>query len=205
MSLRTPARLALVIAAVALAAAAAGWFLLVSGQRSEASQVQQDLDAASSALTQKRTELNSLRGIAGVAPPNVLERALPDETSMPDVMTELSRLGDESGVAFTSLTPSSPVAGAGFTVTSLDAQFVGNWSQISSFVAAVRRLVRFDDGRLNAAGRLYSVRKVDLAEGEAKFPQLTAALTLDVFNYGTTAAAGEAATSTTSTAAPAAS
>ena len=206
MSLRSPARLALVVVAVSLAAAAAGWFLLVSGQKSKASSVQADLDAANVALVKKRTEVDSVRGIAGVAPPKVLERALPDETPMADVITELSDLADQSGVEFSSLTPGPPVALQGFSVTPLTTEFGGDWSEVSSFVAKVRRLVKFTHGTLRADGRLYSIRKIDLGEGEGKFPHLKAGLTLDVFQYGTASGstpAGQPAT--TSTAAPASS
>lgn len=191
MSLRTPGRLAAVIFVAVGLVAAGGWFLLVSGQRSEASTLESELTAAETALVQKRTELEAQRGIAGVAPPKVLEKALPSELDLPDVMDELNRLGDASGVTFAAITPGARVPGSGFTVLPLETQFHGNWTQISAFVARVRTLVSFKNGHLRADGRLYSVRKLDLAEGEKKFPHLTASLTIDVFQYTPTAAATE--------------
>jgi Tfp pilus assembly protein PilO len=205
MSLRTPARLGVAILAASGLVAAGGWFLLVSGQRSEASKLEQDVSAAQAALIAKRTELEAQRGIAGVAPPKVLERALPDETSLADVLDELSRVGDASGVTFSAVTPGAEVAGTGFTVTPLETQFQGNWTQISAFVSRLRKLVSFQDGRLQAAGRLYSVRKIDLAEGEGKFPDLTASMTVDVFRYtpGSAATATPATTATPAATPPA--
>jgi Tfp pilus assembly protein PilO len=103
---------------------------------------------------------------------------------MADVMVELSNLGDASGVTFSSLTPGQPVAGTGFTVTPLETQFEGTWAEISTFVSRVRRQVTFTDGRLHATGGLFSVRTINLSEGVKGFPNLTAALTIDVFSYG---------------------
>jgi hypothetical protein len=123
---------------------------------------------------------------------------------MADVMVALSTLGDATGVTFMSLTPGAPVAGAGFTVTPLETQFEGTWAEVSAFVSSVRRQVTFTDGRLRAAGQLYSVRKINLSEGTKKFPNLTAALTVDVFSYGA-APGATPQVPTTSTAAPAAS
>jgi Tfp pilus assembly protein PilO len=204
MNVRTPARLAAVIAAVAVLVAAAGWFLLVSAQHSEATRLQADVDTANTAYAAKRAGLDNRLGVAGVAPPKLLARALPAETHIADVMVALSTLGDASGVTFTSLTPGAPVAGAGFTVTPLETQFQGTWAEISAFVSKVRRQVTFTNGRLQAAGQLYSVRKIDLSEGTKKFPNLTAALTVDVFSSGP-AAGAIPPVPTTPTAAPAAS
>lgn len=189
MSFRTPNRIGIAVLVALGLVAAAGWFTLVSGQRSEASALESDLTTAQAALIQKRTELEAQRGIAGVAPPNVLARALPAEVNLPDVMDELSRLGDASGVKFAAVTPGPAAPGTGFTVTPLETQFQGNWTQISAFVSRVRKLVSFQDGHLKAAGRLYSVRRIDLGEGEDKFPNLTATLTIDVFQYTPSATA----------------
>jgi Tfp pilus assembly protein PilO len=201
MSLRSPARIAAAILVALGLAAAGGWFLLVSSERSEATKLESEVNAARTALLQKQTELNAQRGIAGVAPPDMLERALPDELNLPAVMDQLSRLGDETGVSFAVITPGAPVGGAGFTVTPLETQFHGNWTQISAFVSRVRKLVSFQDGRLKADGRLYSIRKVDLAEGQGKFPDLTASLTIDVFQYTPGATTGPADTAAAATAA----
>jgi len=189
MNLRTPARIGGAILAVSILVAAAGWFLLVSGQRSEASRLEETLTAARAELTKKQTEVQAQRGIAGVAPANVLERALPDDTQMADVMDELSGLAEATGVTFATVTPSTPVASTGYTVTPLETQFRGTWSQISDFVSRLRKLVAFKDGRLKADGRLYSIRKIDLSEGENEFPNLNATMTVDVFQYSPAAAA----------------
>jgi Pilus assembly protein, PilO len=183
MSLRTPTRLAVAILAAAALMAAGGWFLLVSGQRSEASRLEQDVSSAQAALIKKRTELEAQRGIAGVAPPAVLERALPGDLHLPDVLDELNRVGNASGVTFAGVTPGAVLAGSNYSVTPLETQFHGNWNQVSAFVSSVRKLVSFRKGRLQADGRLYSIRKIELAEGEDKFPSLTATLTVDVFQY----------------------
>ena len=105
MNLRNPRHLsaAAVVAAVVLSAAA--WFLVVSGKKSEATRLGSDVDAVRAEVVQARAKEAEIKGLAGVAPAEVLKRALPDDAPTATVLRELSAIANKSGVTFVSVTP----------------------------------------------------------------------------------------------------
>lgn len=202
-----------VIAAVAVAAyAAGGWFLVVAPKRAEAA----DLGARAE---QKLTELVAAQVAArpGPEPPQIavadifrLAKAMPGDVDMPGILLDLSRLAAESGIVFESVAPGPPAAAGGYARVPVTVVFEGTYYELSDLLFRLRTLVSVRDGELQATGRLFSVRSVDMSEGEDGFPQIRATLGLDAFAYGTavagaggTEAPAEAPAGETTTEAPA--
>jgi hypothetical protein len=65
--------------------------------------------------------------------------------------------------------------------------FQGNYFELSDFLFRLRSLVGVRGGKLDATGRLFVVGSVSFTEGEKKFPQIQASLTVSAYVYGATA------------------
>ena len=120
-------------------------------------------------------------------------KAMPSEADMPGMILELNRIARETGIRFDSITPQPPVEAHGGLAIPINLVFQGNYFELSDFLFRVRNLVGVRGGRLNATGRLFQVDSVSFSEGEKQFPQLTAALTVSAFMYGSDATATAAA------------
>jgi hypothetical protein len=62
--------------------------------------------------------------------------------------------------------------------------FEGNFYELSDFLYRLRTLVSVHRGRLQATGRLFTVRTLSFVEGEKGFPQIKATLGVDAYVYG---------------------
>ena len=74
----------------------------------------------------------------------------------------------------------------------------GRFTNVSSFLGELRRLVRVRQGRLDARGRIYSTTNINLTEAETKFPNVKAAVTIESYTFFAPTAAGTPATPPTS-------
>jgi hypothetical protein len=187
--------LAALLAALLLLAVAASYFLLISPQRSRASELGREADTA-------RQELERLRALSlesrqaqpiRVADLFRLTKAIPDEVDMPGVILELNRIARETGIRFDSITPQGATDSPnGYQVVPITLVFQGNYFELSDFLFRVRSLVGVRGGRLDATGRLFVVESVAFTEGVKKFPQIQATLTVSAFVYGSSTGAAPA-------------
>jgi hypothetical protein len=131
---------------------------------------------------------------------------MPDQTNMPDLLLQLSRVARDSGIEFDSITPQAPAVASGFSSVPINLVFQGNFYELSDFLYRLRNLVGVRDGQLDAFGRLFDVAGIEFAEGSKHFPQLKASLTVNAFVFGTNVAEPNPATTgttpTTTTPAP---
>lgn len=102
-----------VLASVVLLAA--GWFLLVSPKKGEASDLQAQAAQQVSANAALETQLQVLRAQAKDLPKKQAELAsvaakIPDNPSLPSLIRALTEASTSSGVDFVSVTPGAPVA-----------------------------------------------------------------------------------------------
>jgi Tfp pilus assembly protein PilO len=180
-----------VAVALALAAGAlllaAGWFLLVSPAKSEASDLDAKITSTQDEIAARRAALASKPKIeVDLRPSDLfrLTRAVPGRTDMTGVLLELSRTAKQAGVTFTSIQPSERVVGQGYDVLPLNVVVEGRFGEVNSFLNRVRRLVTVRKRHLDASGRLFAVDKITLGEAQKlKFPSVQATLTLDTFVY----------------------
>jgi len=185
-----------------LVIAAMGWFLLVSPQRSRAS----ELDGKIASVEQQITAARAAQMQAADAKPIRsadlfrLTKAMPSDNDIPGVLLELSRIASETGIVFEQIVPQATLATGEMRAQPIDLTFEGNFYSLSDFLYRVRNLVSVQRGRLIANGRLFSVEKLQFSEAPSGFPNIRANLTLSAFLYGSgPTAAPPAASTTTST------
>jgi Tfp pilus assembly protein PilO len=185
-----PAAIAIVVVTL-LVVSAAGYFLLISPQRSksaelaeEAQQIQTQIQTLRIANTQAR-KVEPIR----VADLFRVSKAMPDTDDMPGMILELNRIARETGIRFESITPQEGADAGGYLRRPIDLVFDGNFYELSDFLFRLRSLVRVRAGQLEATGRLFTVSSLNFVESEKGFPRIKATLNVSAYVYGTGAAA----------------
>ena len=109
-ALRSNTGLAVGAVALGILIAAAGWFLVVSKQRSEAAElqgqiatVQRDIDERRAAMRQSSPQVSAAVRASDLYR---LTKAVPDRVDMPGIILDLNAVATANGVAFESITPS---------------------------------------------------------------------------------------------------
>jgi Tfp pilus assembly protein PilO len=161
-----------------VAAAAAGFLVLIAPQRSSTADVERQVEAT-------QVQIDRLRALAATpatpAEPQAavdaaelfrLVKAMPDSVDMAGVLLELDRVATDTGIVFDAITPRQLTAAPGYQVLPVDVTFEGNFYELSDFLFRLRTLVAVRDGKLSANGR-----------------RLTATLTINAFVLGEAAAA----------------
>jgi Tfp pilus assembly protein PilO len=213
-ALSRSAQLGLVGAALLLVVVV-GWFALVAPKRSTAADLKEQTAAVQTQIDRNRSSAFA-RALPAVRSASVfsLAKAMPNAVGMPDVMLELNQLATDSGISFDEITPQAPAADTAFDVEPITMQFTGNFYNLSDFLLRLRNLVRVENGKLLANGRMFAVSGLSFAEAEQKFPVVTATMTVNAFVPAApqpvapvatdTAAGATTTTGTTTTPAPAA-
>jgi Tfp pilus assembly protein PilO len=185
-----------------LVIAAMGWFLLVSPQRSRASELDEKIASVEQQITAARAAQMQAADAKPIRSADLfrLTKAMPSDNDIPGVLLELSRIAAETGIVFEQIVPQATVAAGEMRAQPIDLTFEGNFYSLSDFLYRVRNLVSVQRGRLIANGRLFSVEKLQFSEAPSGFPSIRANLTLSAFLYGSGATAAPPAASTTSSA-----
>jgi Tfp pilus assembly protein PilO len=184
----SPRTLGAIVAVLLLAYAAGGYFLLVAPKKSEASKLDQEVAAAT-------TELAAARAAAAVVPDDTqpiqvadvfrLATAMPSTPDMPGILLELSRIAEETGIRFTSITPQQAEPVGAYYRVPIDVALDGTFYALSDFLFRMRTLVSVRRGELHATGRLFAINSIDFSESNEGFPKLAANLALHAYVYGT--------------------
>ena len=206
-----PAVIVLVVVGL-VAYLALGYLLVISPQRAKAADLKKQTAATEAQIVQYRTLSAQAKAAAPIRVADLfrLEKAMPNEVDMPGILLELSRVADDTGIAFESITPQGIVAQPGYQVLPVSLLFDGNYFELSDFLYRLRSLVRVNTGRLSSSGRLFVVDSIGFAESEKSFPRIQASLVVNAYVYGdapvpgaadaaAVAAAAAAATTTTTT------
>jgi len=208
-SLSTRAQVALVAGGLLLVAVIV-YFALISPKRSTAAQLKQQTAAVQEQIDQNRSTafkqaLPAVRA-AGVFR---VSKAMPSELETPNVILQLNQLAVDSGLTFDQITPNGSSGTTATTTGSTDpfavepiqVKFTGSFYNLLTFLQRLRNLVRVENGRLFAAGRLFDVSDVTFAAGPKGFPQVQATLMVNAFVPQPPQAASSApgSTDTTST------
>ena len=179
--------------------AAMGWFLLVSPQRSRASELDEKLASVQQQITAARAAQLQAADAKPIRSADLfrLTKAMPSDNDIPGVLLELSRIASETGIVFEQIVPQATLAAGEMRAQPIDLTFEGNFYSLSDFLYRVRNLVSVQRGRLIANGRLFSVEKLQFSEAPSGFPNIRASLTLSAFLYGSGPTAAPPAASTT--------
>ena len=192
----------------------AGLLLAVLPQRSKVHSLDAEIAQTQAKLASLRSQ--SHRGpVIKAAQLFELARAMPDSTDMPGLIVDLSRAAADAKVSLLSVGPLPAVPQTdGASGVPLRIQITGSWTEIASFLHALRSNVRVNGGgKLFVDGRLFTVDTVQLAPnapatgtpGDTSGPkgELTASLSVNAFSYGvpvtTTTTTSTDTTATTTT------
>ena len=180
-----------------LAVAAAGWFFLVSPQRSKASDLDGQIVAVEKQLEEHRLATLRAGSVQKIEVADLfrLSKAMPDRADMSGVLLELNRIAAGTGITFESISPQTAVPISGYQAVPIQLTFKGTFYNLSDFLYRLRTLVHVDEGRLAATGRLFAIDTLDFSESQEGFPRIAATLVVDAFVYGT----GTPATATPTT------
>jgi Tfp pilus assembly protein PilO len=181
--LSTPAKLGLLAGAVLLALIA-GWFLVVSPKRSDVKSLKQEIAATQDQIATAHGVQTPSQPAIRVADLFKLSRAMPNTADIPGVLLQLSRVAEETGVTFQSITPHDPTALGAYQRITIDLTFQGRFYDLSDFLYRLRNLVDVHQGVLTATGRLFSVDSITFNQGEQDFPQVKASLTVSAYVFG---------------------
>ena len=185
-ALRSNTGLAVGAVALGVLIAAVGWFLVVSGQRSEAADLQEQIASVQTDIDERRAAMSqaSPQVSAAVRASDLyrLTKAVPDRVDMPGIILDLNAVASANGVTFESITPALSVAASGFDVQPLAVIVEGSFRQVNGFLKDVRKLVSIRRGSLDARGRLFAVETVDFAKSDRRdFPVVKATVTVNAF------------------------
>jgi type IV pilus assembly protein PilO len=171
----------------------AGWFAVLSPQRSKAADLDAKIGDVNIRLASTQSLLNSPAAKQSPAQLAQLRRALPDDVEMSSVMRQLSWAAGRTGVRIDSITPSAPVAAAGAQAVPITLQVSGRYFRLANFMHLLRTRAKVQDGQVRVKGRLYAVDNVALAKS-ASGGLITATLALDAFMAGSAPAQPSTAT-----------
>ena len=175
-----------IVGAAILAYAAAGYFMVVSPKKAESARLDEQIAVASLELRDALAATAAQDDTQPIAVADIfrLSVAMPSTPDMPGILLELSRIADETGIRFKSITPQPALPIAAYQVVPIDVAFDGSFYALSDFLFRLRTLVTVRRGELHAAGRLFSVASVDFSESDRGFPLLAATLKLNAYIYG---------------------
>jgi hypothetical protein len=172
-------------AAAILLFAVLGYLVVVGPKRSRARELEQSVESTRLELAQARVDAARAKAAPPVPVADLarLTKAMPNQTDMPGLLLDLSRVARESGVSFDSITPAEPVAGSGYQKVPVSLVFQGNFYELSDFLYRLRNLVQVRENGLRVDGRLFAIEGIDFAQGSEQFPQLQATLNASAFVY----------------------
>jgi hypothetical protein len=179
--------------------AAAGWFLLVSPQRSRAADLDVEIAAVEQQISEARRAQLEAKDVGPIHVADLfrLTKAMPTDSDISGVLLELSRIAADTGITFNSISPGAPALYGTFRAQPITLTFEGDFYSLSDFLYRLRTLVIVERGRLIATGRLFSIDTFTFGEGEGGFPSISAGLTVSAYLYGEGPVAGAAPAPTT--------
>jgi Tfp pilus assembly protein PilO len=182
---------------------AAGWFLLVAPERKQADDLAAKVAASQSELAQKRAELARPSAAVRVKADDLfrLSKALPTQVDSAGVMLDLDRMAKRNDLQFWAISPVQAVPTNDVLQQPYDVVVEGRFTNVSTFLKQIRKLVGVQHGRLAVQGRLYTVDQVKLEQpqGGAQFPVVRATVRVNAFGFTPTTAAPGTTTPTTTT------
>jgi hypothetical protein len=182
--------LGLVVGVLILVVAVGAYFMVVSPKKSEAARLDEEIVVAQAELRDALAATAAQEDTQPIAVADIfrLSTAMPGTPDMPGILLELSRIAEETGIRFKSITPSPAITVGAYQAVPIDVAFDGSFYALSDFLFRLRTLVTVRRGELHATGRLFSVSSVDFAEADGGFPLLAASLKLNAYVFGISAA-----------------
>jgi hypothetical protein len=193
---RINGRLALLLAvAGVLVLLLAGWYVIVSPQRSKAAQLDGRIGDANVKLAATQALLRSPTAHESVGKLKLLRVALPDDVQMSEILRQLAAAAAASGVRIDSITPSVAVPSTAGQAVPINLSLSGHYFRLAKFMHLLRSRADVKDGDVHASGRLYAIDNVSFSSDKGGL--ITATVILDAFVYAPPAPATTTPTTTT--------
>lgn len=180
------------------------WMFVFSGMRSEASDVDDDIDAARQERSSLEAQLRQLEELeANSAETEAVLTELRDMLpQVPDLATFIEQanlLGQSAGVNWVSVSPSPPIQQGSVAVTQMSIEVEGGYFQVLEYLRQLEDLQRLVvvDGVSLAVGTATDTGGGDVPPVNLDFaPILHASLTARMFSLGVDTAPAASATTT---------
>jgi Tfp pilus assembly protein PilO len=157
-----------------------GYFALIAPKRSSAASLKKQTAAVQKQIDSNRSTAFT-QALPAVRSANIfgLAKAMPKQVEMPNVILQLNQLASASGITFDQVTPTPSNASTTVPTTAttdpfaaqpIQVSFTGTFYNLVSFLQRVRNLVRVENGKLQASGRLFDVSDVEFCALNARTP-----------------------------------
>jgi len=165
---------ALVVAGALLLVVVLGYFVVIAPKRSTAASLKQQ-----TAEVQAQINRNHGSGFSQALPAVRaakifrLTKAMPSQVEMPNIILQLSQLALQSGISFDQISPGASATASAdaipdttdpFAAEPIEVTFTGSFYNLLTFLQRVRNLVRVENGRLQATGRLFDITDIEYCE-----------------------------------------
>jgi hypothetical protein len=206
-NLNLSGRLAILLAGAAvLVVLVAGWFVLVSPERSKAVDLSTKIDLTQAQVASTQAYVDNPATKRAVHDLARLKRVLPDDPKMSQILRQLSAAAAVAGVQLDSITPAAAIPSSGGEAVPISLGVTGHYFNISRFLRLLRSQVGVSGSAIRGSGRLYSVDSIQFTGGtpataggtSAGGSAISASLALNTFIYSPVAAAPAVTTPTTS-------
>ena len=195
---------ALILSALAIVVVAAvGWFMVISPQRTKATQLDTQRAAVDAELTTDRVLVSKPSETKTKATLAAAKRALPDEPQVSEILRQLAGFAAKSRTELDTITPSAAVAGTGAQTIPISLQFRGRYFGLQQLLRLMRTSASSKGAKITATGRLYTVDNISFG-GAGDDGVLTATIQLNAFVYSPVPVVPSATPGTTSATAVAA-
>jgi Tfp pilus assembly protein PilO len=195
-----------VIALALLLAAGVGYMVLVRPKQSQAASLDQQIAELDAKVTAARLASRPQKAATSIKVADIFQvtKAMPDSSDMPGIILDLDSVAESTGIQFLSIQPGGAAAKTGYAAIPITLSFEGNYYDLTDFLFRLRNLVSVRHGKLAASGRLFTLDSLNMHEGKAGFPEITADLTVSAYMYGAAPVVGAPAPTSTAPAAPSA-
>jgi hypothetical protein len=156
---------ALLAGGVVLVVLLAGWFLLVSPQRSKAASLGVKIDQTQAQVASTQAYVDSPATRRAVHDLARLRVALPDDPRMSQILRQLSATAGLSQISLDTITPAAAIPSAGGEALPISVSVTGHYFNISRFLHLLRNRIDVKKNTIAGSGRLYSVDGIQFAGG----------------------------------------
>lgn len=165
----------------------AWYFLIISPQRDEYSQLQDQRDEQQRLFERDRARIERIgeaRSAARQATEDLLKinKLVPVDEQVPSLIIELNQSANQAGIDFVKIEPADPISADGESVVSMELKFEGRFFDINDFLYRVENYARLEGSDVNVSGRFVSVYGLVMEEGNfLEWPYVTATMEINTY------------------------
>lgn len=171
-----------------------GWLGFVSPQRAKADELAVKISETETQLAVTEAIARGTQLAQSGKELAALRVAIPDETSMPQIMRQLTRAAVDGNIRITGITPSAVVSNGTADAIPMSVAVEGRYFGIREFLRHLRTHTGVEGDQIRATGRLFSVDSIQFTAASAETSMIQATINLSAFAFRTPAPTPGAAT-----------